>query len=66
MGQTGKSTSERQKQHRYNVRMAMTSSALFIHKQDFNHFIDWENTQTVFKSCDVTERLIVESILINV
>ena len=65
LGQTGKSIFERRKQHRYNVRMGMTSSALFVHKQNFDHLIDWESAKVIFKSSDVTERLIVESILIN-
>ena len=65
VGQSGKILSERCKQHRYNVRTANSSSALFIHKQNYDHFINWNGAKMIYKSTSVLERLIVENILIR-
>ena len=65
VGQSGKALSERCKQHRYNVNRANSSSALFIHKQNYDHFINWNGAKTVYRSTSVVERLIVENILIS-
>ena len=65
VGQSGKALSERCKQHRYNVRTANSSSALFIHKQNYDHFINWNGAKIVYESTSVVERLIVENILIG-
>ena len=37
IGQTGKHLSERLKQHKYNVRTAVESSAVFKHQETYNH-----------------------------
>ena len=65
VGQSGKTLPERCKQHRYNVRTANSSSALFIHKQNYDHFINWNGAKMVYESTSVVERLIVENILIG-
>ena len=65
VGQSGKTLPERCKQHRYNVRTASSSSALFLHKQNYDHFINWNRARLVYKSTSVVERLIVENILIG-
>ena len=65
VGQTGKTVLERCKQHQYNVRTANSSSALFTHKRDKDHFIDWGNAKMIYKATSVTERLIAETVLIK-
>ena len=57
VGQTGKSLLERIKQHKYNVRTANESSAVFKHQQEFNHNII---TFEVFKLIDVMINFIDE------
>ena len=37
----------------------------FIHKQNCDHFINWNGAKIVYKSTSVVERLIVENILIG-
>ena len=66
VGQTGKTLTERCKQHQYNVNTANPSSALFVHKREKDHFIEWENAKIIYTSTSVTERLIAESVLIRV
>ena len=65
VGQSGKTLNERCKQHRYNVNTANQSNALFIHKRDNNHFIDWNGARIIYKTSSLIERLIVENILIQ-
>ena len=65
VGQTGKTLVEKCKQHQYNVNTANASSALFAHKRDKDHFIDWQNAKIIYKSTSVTERLIAETVLIK-
>ena len=65
VGQSGKTLAERCKQHSYSVRTANSSSALFVHKQNYDHFINWNGAKMVYKSTSILERLIVENILIR-
>ena len=65
IGQTGKLLDQRLKQHKYNIRTANESSALFRHQQAFNHNIRWEKAEIVFKCNRQLERLLVETCLIK-
>ena len=65
LGQTGKTCSKRISQHRYNVRTGNESSGIFIHVRDEDHNINWKETKELYKSGNVTERLIIESCFID-
>ena len=65
IGQTGKSYLEREKQHKYNIRTGNESSALFRHQQTYNHNINWDKGEIIFKSNKQTERLIIEACIIR-
>ena len=65
VGQTGKGLQVRLNQHRKCVRDGSMSSALFVHMNDTNHGIDWENSQEIVKCQDVTKRNIIESCIIK-
>ena len=65
VGQTGKSLLERIKQHKYNIRTANESSAVFKHQQKFNHNINWESAKFVCKCNHQIKRLIIESCIIK-
>ena len=65
IGQSGKQCCKRLAQHKYNVRTANESSGIFIHMRDYNHSINWGNSDVIFKSNDVYDRLIIESCLIE-
>ena len=45
IGQTGKGLETRVKQHKYAIRSANESNALFNHVRDEGHSIDWENAK---------------------
>ena len=61
LGQTGKELSTRLGQHKYSIRTAQASSALFIHLSNFNHVIDWINAKEILYCKDITSRNIIES-----
>ena len=65
VGQTGKSYLDREKQHKYNIRTANESSALFKHQQLYNHNINWNEGKIIFKSERQIERLITETCIIR-
>ena len=65
IGHSGKHLEQRIKQHKYSVRTATSSSAIFKHVESFNHPINWEQACVVYPCSSVTERLIVESSLIK-
>ena len=65
IGQSGKEISKRVTQHKYNVRVANSSSAIFCHVRDFEHPIDWNSARIVFKSSSIHDRLLVEGCLIS-
>ena len=65
IGQTGKTLDTRLKQHRYSVRSAQETNALFIHLRDAGHPIDWTNATNVLQNSSVIERNIIESSLIK-
>ena len=65
IGQTSKSLDVRIKQHKYSIRSAQESSALFVHVRDFGHPIDWENSTTLIHNSALIERNIIESSFIK-
>ena len=65
IGQTGKSLDIRIKQHKYSVRTCQTSNALFVHRADLDHVIDWESASTIKYNKSTLERNIIESSLIQ-
>ena len=52
-------------QHKYNIRTANESSALFKHQQLYNHNINWDEGKIIFKSERQIERLIIETCIIR-
>ena len=64
-GETGRSCAVRCKEHKRDVKNCNTSNALFNHKIQNDHMIDWDGTQLVFKSNSYFKRRIVESSLIS-
>ena len=64
-GQTGKQLAVRLKQHKYSIRTAQTSSALFVHLSNFNHRIDWDQSKELVYCEDIVKRNIIESCLIK-
>ena len=65
LGQTGKELSVRLNQHKYSVRTAQPSSALFVHLSNFNHRVDWANASKMLSCNDIVNRNIIESAFIK-
>ena len=65
IGQTGKDLSVRLKQHKYSVRTAQESNALFIHLSVFNHTIDWDGARELVRCSDIVKRNLIESCFIK-
>ena len=65
IGQTGKSLETRLKQHKYSVKTAQDSSALFVHLRDNNHRIDWSSSSSIAPCKSYMNRNIIESALIK-
>ena len=65
IGQSGKGISTRIKQHQYSVRSGQESNALFLHRNNFNHRINWKDAEVVIYCNNITKRNIIESVLIK-
>ena len=65
IGQTGKDLAVRLSQHKYCVRTGNNSNALFIHMNDYNHAIDWNNAKEILFVKSFVNRNILESCLIK-
>ena len=65
IGQTGRSVSERIKEHKYALRSNNFSNALAQHSFD-GHAIGWADAHLLFKSRDREKRLIIESLVIDI
>ena len=65
IGQTGKSLQTRLKQHKYSVRCAQESSAVFLHVRDHAHPIAYDNSTIYKRSGDYQQRNLIESSLIQ-
>ena len=42
------------------------SNAIFVHMNDFNHPIDWDNSKEILFCSDIIKRNIIESSIIKV
>ena len=65
VGQTAKSLGVRVNQHKYSVRSAQETNAIFCHLRDENHQIDWVNSSEILFIDDFYARNILESIIIK-
>ena len=65
LGQTGKGTELRKKQHKTNVRNGDTDSGIFLHLQDNGHPIDWDNSSNMVYCNNFQGRNIIESAFIK-
>ena len=63
--ETGRDLKQRIYEHKRDIRVGNTSSAVFCHVRDFDHVVDFNNCQLVFKSNNYIKRRIVESSLIS-
>ena len=65
IGQTSKELDVRLKQHKYCVRTGNMANALFVHMNNTNHGIDWENSKELVICKDFMKRNIIESSFIK-
>ena len=65
IGQTGRGLGTRIGEHRNNVRFGRTHSAFFKHVQETGHDIDFNSGELIYRSNNLSNRLIVESALIK-
>ena len=64
VGQTGKDLGIRLQQHRDAVRLGKWENAVYRHRFETSHAINWNGARLVYKSPDEFKRLTVESSLI--
>ena len=64
-GETGRSVNTRINEHKRDVRNGNENNAIFLHIQNTQHSINWNNPRLVYKSSDFVRRRVVESTLIN-
>ena len=65
IGQSGRSFDVRLNEHKAAVRLEQFNNACAKHQRDVNHAIDWNNSKVLYKSNQLSNRLIVESTLIK-
>ena len=65
IGQSGKLLSKRLKEHKYNVRTGNEQSALFMHMQNYDHNINWNESAVIYNCNKHIERLLVEGVIIK-
>ena len=65
LGQSGKELSVRIKQHKYCIRTANSSSAIFLHMSQEDHRINWLSSKELIFCNDFTKRNIIESSFIK-
>ena len=65
VGQSGRNFDVRLGEHKAAVRLGRVNNACAKHSVNENHAIDWRNARTLYKSNDLTNRLIVQSTLIK-
>ena len=63
-GQSGRGFDIRLREHQDAVRLRRANNACFKHSIENNHNLDWDNYRILYKSDDLTKRLVVESSLI--
>ena len=65
IGQTGKGSELRKKQHKTSIRNGNTDSGIFLHVRDFGHPVDWENSSDMLYCNNFQGRNIIESSFIK-
>ena len=65
IGQSGKGLATRLKQHKYSVRTGQVSNALFLHRNNFNHRINWQEAEVLLYCNNINKRNIIESAFIK-
>nr|XP_053627747.1 uncharacterized protein LOC128685277 [Cherax quadricarinatus] len=63
--ETGRSLSDRLREHKNSVRLANTNNALFCHVRDHSHPVDWSSAKTVFPTSNSNSCCLVESSIIH-
>ncbi|XP_069973871.1 uncharacterized protein [Penaeus vannamei] len=64
-GEIGASLTKRLAQHKYAISRGHNNNALFCHRWDTGHQMDWKSVRIVFPFADVHARRLVESSLIK-
>ena len=65
VGETGRDLNTRVREHKDSVRLGRTNNACFKHVQNTLHSIDWRGVKALYRSDNLSNRLVVESTLIN-
>ena len=65
VGETGRDLNTRLREHKDSVRLGRTNNACFKHVQNTLHSIDWRGVKALYRSDNLSNRLVVESTLIN-
>lgn len=65
IGQTGRPLTKRAREHELDVRRGNEKSSFYNHVSNTNHFINYDNIKSIYKSNNVLIRKIVESSLIT-
>ena len=65
IGQTGRSVETRVREHKQNLRLGREGSAVWQHFAQSGHDINFNSNQCLFKSTNLSNRLVVESALIK-
>lgn len=64
-GETGRSLSDRLKEHKGSVKLDDTNSVLFYHIRDNSHPINWSSAKIVFPSSSFHRRRLIEASFIH-
>ena len=64
-GETGRDLNTRINEHKRDVRNCNSNNAIYLHIQNYQHLINWNESRLVYKSSDFIKRRLVESSLIN-
>ena len=65
IGQTGRDLQTRIREHKYNVNRNYRGSALYMHRLEENHSVDWDRAAFNYRNADAKQRLVVEAALIQ-
>ena len=65
IGQTGKGSELRKKQHKTSIRNGDSESGIFLHLRDHDHPIDWDNSSDMLYCNNIQGRNIIESSFIK-
>ena len=65
IGETGRNLETRIKEHKYAVKSHNKNNALFHHKYETDHRINWQGSHLMYKCHDFRKRKIIESMCIQ-